>query len=727
MIVFSQNYFYINTNNSSYIMQIMPDGILRHCYYGKKIKNHNMDYFNLYTSLGFDYTAPYNSNNEITTMDALSQECPSCGRGDYRSPSVIIENSNGRNINEYKYLSHTVYSGVPVIAGMPHLESDNDSAETLEIVMKDFVSGVQLHLYYTVFDEIDIIARHIKIENITDETVFINKAMSMSLDFENNDFKMLSLYGKWANERCNETYDLHHGETIISSTRGATGHSSCPFAALVGENVSEEHGEVYAVSLIYSGNFKISAQIGQFDTTRFSAGINDDNFSWELKPGEDFSTPQAVLTYSYKGLGQMSRNFHELCRNHLGASAEKRKHPIVLNMWEAFYFEVTEQKAINTINAASDFGIDTLVLDDGWFGKRESELTSLGDWYVNTDKFPNGLSKLTNLCKDNGLNFGLWFEPEVISPESELYKKHPDWCIHLDGISPVKSRSEYLLDLSRSEVVDAVYAMISQILSEYDISYVKWDMNRNMTDNGSSHLGVRNQGEHAHRYILGVYSLMQRLRNAFPAVFFEGSAGGGGRFDFGMLYYMHQIWTSDNTDAMQRMNIQYGTSLLFPPEVQSCHVSDCPNHQTGRITPFKSRADVAQLFSFGYEFDPNVLNAEQKELLITQTAKHRKLEKWIYDATFYRLKKPWKNESSAWQMVSSDKKHSAVVYATRLTNPKKVGEYLKVTGLDKDKSYRVLPYDITVNGSTLMYAGLPIKEQYNDFTTLFFDIEEVDS
>ncbi len=725
MIIFSNNYFYITTKNSSYIMRVLPDGVLEHCYYGRCVANENMDYYNLYTNSGYDYTAPYIVNNEITALDALPQECPGCGRGDYRNPAVVIENADGRRVNDFKYCYHSLISGAVSIENLPHLECDNDSAETLEIVLKDSVSGVHLHLFYTVFAEIDVIARHIRIENTTDKTVFVDSVMSMSLDFEYSDFEMISLYGRWANERSVERYPLHHGKTTVSSSRGATGHQSCPFAALVSENADEENGEVYAVSLIYSGNFEIGAEIGQFGGTRFYAGINKENFSWELNAGESFVSPQAVLTYSYNGLGQMSRNFHEVCRRYLGAASENRKHPIVLNMWEAFYFDVTEQKVVKTINAAQDFGIDTLVLDDGWFGKRESELTSLGDWYINTDKFPNGLDNIIKLCKANGLNFGLWFEPEVISPESELYKNHPDWCIHIDGIDPIKQRSEYLLDFSREEVVEYVYNCISAILRKYDITYVKWDMNRNMTDNGSNSLGQRNQGEHAHRYILGVYGFMNSLRKEFPDVFFEGSAGGGGRFDMGILYYMHQIWTSDNTDAIGRLGIQYGTSMVFPPESISCHVSDCPNHQTGRTTPFKTRADVAQLFSFGYELDPNTLTAELKELLIAQVAKHRELENWIYNASFYRLKDPFKQDNCAWQMVSSDKSRSAVLYVTKFTNPKKPGEYLKITGLDENKKYKVLPLDITVSGNTLMYAGLPIKEQYSDFNSILFDIFEV--
>jgi len=723
MIAFANNYFYITTKSSSYIMKILPDGVLKHCYYGRRISNQNMDYYNLYT--GYSYIVPYMINNEVTTMDALPQECPSCGRGDYRNPAVVIENADGRRVNDFKYFSHRLYRGAVCLESLPYLDTDTGSAETLEIILKDLISGVHVHLFYTVFEDIDIIARHTEVRNITESTVRLHNIMSLNVDFEFSDCDMISLYGSWGKERTPERYTLHHGKATVSSNKGSSGHHSCPFAALVKKDTDEESGEAYGISLIYSGDFEIGIQVGQFGGTRFYAGINSENFSWKLQKGEIFTSPQAILTYSHEGLGKMSRNFHAACRRHLGACAQKKKHAIVWNLWEAFYFEVNEQKILDTINAVRDFGIDVLVLDDGWFGNRENESTSLGDWLINTDKFPGGFNNIIERCKSNGLKFGLWFEPEVISSESNLFKKHPDWCIHIDGVAPMKSRSELVLDFSRQEVVDAVYDSMSAILKKYDIAYVKWDMNRNITDNGSISLSNGQQGEHSHRHILGVYSLMQRFKKEFPHIFFEGSAGGGGRFDFGILYYMPQIWTSDNSDAIGRLQIQHGTSMVFPPETISCHVSACPNHQTGRVTPFKTRGDVAQLFSLGYELDPNHLTTEQIELLKVQVSKHRELEGWLENAEFYRLKQSSDCDSCAWQSVSADKSRSAVLYVTQLTKPEKVGEYLHLKGLDETKKYRVLPLKIVVSGNVLMYAGLPIKRQYRDFESIFFEILEV--
>lgn len=720
MIKSNDRYIYINTSNSSYIMQILPDGIVRHCYYGRRIPILNMDYYNLYEE--FDCTAPYFIGENCTTLDALPQECPSSGRGDYRTPAVVIENLDGRKINDFRYVSHIVYKGAPTLNDLPHLDVNVDEAETLEITLQDTITHIKLKLVYCVFDNIDVIARHIEVINDTDNTLKLTCINSAVIDFETSDFEMISLFGRWANERTIERYKLHHGKSEISSNRGATGHHSCPFAALVKSDTNEYSGEVYGISLIYSGDFKISAEENSFGGTRLVGGINSDNFSWQLNSSDAFISPQAVLTYSSEGISKMSRNFHEMCRMHLGASAKVKKHPIVLNMWEAFYFDVNEEKVLNVIEQASDFGIDTVVLDDGWFGCRQDDTSSLGDWFINKNKFPNGFDKIIELCNQKNISFGIWFEPESISPSSELYRAHPDWCIHSNYIDPVKSRNELLLDFSREEVVEEIYTRVSTILTKYDIRYVKWDMNRNFTDAGSGAISTSQQGEFAHRYILGVYSLMSRLSKDFPNVFFEGSSGGGGRFDFGILYYMPQIWASDNSDAIGRLNIQCGTSLVFPPESISAHVSICPNHQTNRTTPFKTRGDVAQLFSLGYELNPQNIDETTKQELIEQIVKHRELEDWLIDADFYRLKYSSVDDSCAWQMVSKDKSKSIVVYTVKLTQPRRIGEYVRLKGLNESTTYNVQPMCIDVSGDFLMFAGLPIKGQFDDFESLFIEI-----
>lgn len=703
-------------------MKTLKDGMLVHTYYGKKIKEQNVDFYNM--NIHYTYDPAYNADGEQTVRSALSQEFSGRGRGDYRVPAAVIKDSDGRAVNDFRYESYRIFKGIAEMDGMPHLDVNTAEAETLEIVLSDIVSGAKAHLFYVVFSDIDIIARHTVIENNTDKEVTIDSINSAVIDFTDSDFDMLSLYGRWANERTVERHPLFHGKTVLSSGRGASGNHSNPFAALARKDTTEDSGEVYAMALVYSGNFEIGADASQFGNTRFYAGMGGD-FSWQLKSGESFVSPQAILTYSCEGFTKMSHNFHSACRNHLGACAIQKKHPILLNLWEAFYFEVDEQKAITAINAAKNFGIDTVVLDDGWFGKRNSDKDSMGDWFVNKEKFPNGLQGIINCCKENNLKFGLWFEPEMVAPDSDLFRAHPDWCIHIDGVEPIKSRYEYILDLSRDEVCEYVYNTIADILKNNDISYIKWDMNRNMTDNGSAWLGKGRQGEHAHRYILGVYKLMEKFRKNFPNIFFEGCAGGGGRYDFGILYYMPQIWASDNSDAIARLKIQHGTSFVYPPETISAHVSECPNHQTGRITPFETRGNVAQLFSFGYEFNPTKMSEAEVKQINEQIKKHRQLEEWLPNAEFYRLIDPKGAEDCAWQAVSEDKKKSVAVYTAQLTQAEKPGKFLRLKGLEGDEKYLVEPYGIIAYGDLLMNAGVPIKKRLMDFESVLLEINQI--
>lgn len=723
MIRVNEKYFHIITANSSYVIRILPDKTLNHCYYGKRISNVELDDYHLF--IPHDYTASVSVDDNISTMDAIPQECPSFGRGDYRTPAVVIENDDGRTVNEFKYLRFKHYSSVAPIEGMPYLDCNTENAETLEIILCDTVTDINIHLYYTVFEDIDIIARHTRVVNQSGKDVTLRKVMSASFDFETSDFDMTTLSGRWACERSVERFPIRRGKTTVSSMQGATGHSSTPFAAISQKNADENYGEVFGMTLVYSGNFEMGVDVGQFGGARFFGGINPETFSWRLCNGDDFVTAQALITYTDNGFGQMSKNFHNACRKHLGVCTKNKPHPIVLNLWEAFYFDITEEAVIKSIRAVKNTGIDTVVLDDGWFGKRQNDETSLGDWFINSDKFPNGFGSIISECKANGLKFGLWFEPEMISEESELYKKHPDWCIRLPGISPIKSRNELVLDMSRPEVVDGVYRIISKVIRENNISYIKWDMNRNITDGGSISLEPDRQGEHFHRYILGVYSLMERLTKRFPNVFFEGCAGGGGRFDFGILYYMSQIWTSDNSDAIARLKIQHGTSYIFPPETMSAHVSACPNHQTGRTTSLDTRGNVAQLFSFGYEFDPCSIPMETRSQIICQVERHRSYEEWIYTADFYRLIDPAVNGKCSWQLVSNDRMRAAVLYAVGMVEANTCGEYIRLKGLDPDKKYLVVQMNIKTTGDILMNAGLPIRKHFTDFDSVLIDIVSI--
>lgn len=722
MILFNKgnNTFYLETEKTSYIMRILDNNCLYHCYYGNKIACDDMGYYNLFHSVGFSQNGPVEGKE--ASIDVLPQECPTRGRGDYRTPAVVVKNELGRTVNELKYKSYQIVDGKPAFTEMPQLDATREDCQTLEITLEDSTNGYEVVLYYSVFEKENVIARRTLIRNVSDRKLDILQAASLCLDVECRDLEMITLEGAWARERHIERYPLHHGMSTVESRRGASSHQLNPFVALVTKNADEDYGEVYAATLVYSGDFKISAEKDHYGNTRFMAGLNPETFNWELNAGDSFITPEALLVYSNEGLGGMSKAFHAVCRNYLGKSADKNvRHPIVINNWEAMYFDITEEKLFQFITDCKGLGIDTMVLDDGWFGHRTCDDSSLGDWFVDKNRFPEGLHNVVKCCKDNGMKFGIWFEPEMISEDSELYRAHPDWCIHAEGFQPVESRRQLVLDLSRREVCDAVYEQVAAVLTEYDISYVKWDMNRHITDNGSAWLSPNRQGEHAHRYILGVYYLMDRLVKNFPNVFFEGCSGGGGRFDFGILYYMPQIWTSDDSDAIERLKIQYGTSLVYPTSSMVAHVSACPNHQTGRVTNFKTRGDVAQICNFGYELNVGSLSEEEKEMIKEQTAQHRELEDLVAEGDFYRIHNPFEGNTCAWQLVSKDKMKSYVVFVRVNAVPNYKPEYLRVKGLDANQTYTVKQLGITACGSTLMNAGIPILIEGEDYQSLTFD------
>ncbi len=714
--------FYLETDNTSYVIRILNDSIVTHSYYGAKIPREDLAYYNVPAAINF--SASIQTGSGCNSPEALRYEYPTFGRGDYRSPAVIIQGRDGSDVNELRYLSHRILSGTPKVADLPHLDTNTDPLQTLELVLEDPVSGYEVCLYYTTFDACDVISRHAVIRNITDSPIQIKALCSASFDIESSDFDMITLQGSWARERHVERYPLHHGVSAISSRRGASSHQLNPFAAIAERSATEHSGAVYGISLIYSGDFRLAAEVDHFDTARIQIGLNPETFSWTLNPGAVFHTPEAILTYSQTGLNGMSQNLHNVCRQHLGKCADPNlKHPIIINSWEAMYFDFNEAKMIQFIKDCAGLGIDTVVMDDGWFGHRDDDFTSLGDWFIYDRKLPNGLTHIIETCRQNGMNFGIWFEPEMISRDSELFKAHPDWCIHLPHREPIESRHQLILDMSRPEVVDCIFEQMSKILGNYDISYVKWDMNRHMTDNGSALLPQGCQNELAHRYMLGVYHLIARLEAQFPHVFFEGCSGGGGRFDFGMLYYMPQIWTSDDSDAVERLKIQYGTSFAYPPCTMVAHVSACPNHQTGRTTPMETRGNVAQICSFGYEFDVGRLSEEDKAAIRIQIIKHRQMEDMINHGTFYRLVSPFETALCAWQMVSKHQNQAFVMVAWQTGAPQPKPLYLKLHGLDPIKQYHIPQLGIARSGATLMHVGLAVTMPANvDHASVAFDL-----
>lgn len=722
MISVKNNFFYLETKKTSYVIRILSNGTLQHVYYGKKVKQDDMSYYHLFQGHGF---SPLIKMDEgWTSLDTIPQEYPVFGRGDYRNPALIVETSDGRCVNELSFREFEVISGRMHLEGLPQLDANIEAVQTLAIKLQDQAAGYEVTLYYSVFFDEDVISRYVCVKNVSDDTIQIRNIASLSVDFENSSYELLTLKGAWARERHISRRQLEHGITSIESRRGASSHHLNPFAALVSKNTDEFNGSAYGFSFIYSADFKISAEVSQYECTRVQVGINPETFSWKLMPGEVFITPEAIMTYSDCGLNNMSQNFHNVCRNHLGKCADKTlSHPIIINSWEAMYFELNEEKIKKFILDCKDLGIDTFVMDDGWFGHRDWDDSSLGDWFVDKKKFPNGLHHIIDFCHQHGMKFGIWFEPEMISHDSLLYKKHPEWCIHYKDVSPVECRNQYVLDMSRKDVVDGIFEQMEQFLTEYDVSYVKWDFNRNLTDNGSAMLPIECQKEHTHRYMLGVYDLMKRLNNRFPKVFFEGCSGGGGRCDFGILYYAPQIWTSDDSDAMERLLIQYGSSLVYPPATMVGHVSACPNHQTGRITPFETRGEVAQMCNYGYELNVGELSKEEKKMICQQIEKHRYLDSMIQEGDFYRLSNPFENNLCAWQLVSTDLKQSYVMAVFQRKIPNAKGVYLKLRGLEDNADYFIKELGLQISGSTLMNAGIPIRMSEREYETISFELE----
>lgn len=630
--------FALSGKSYSYIMYVNAAGFLQFVYYGAKI---NCDEY--LTKFYADTLAPVPDGFNIDcAFDAMPSEYGFFGKGDYRAPSALFVRNDGFRASRFIYKSHTVISGVVDLGVMPHVRSGGD---TLSVILKDQLSDMEITLNYTVFDDSDVLVKNAILTNTGKDAVNVAKAFSFCLELPDAQFEIMRLHGRWANERIPELTPVGHGTVRIESTRGGSSHQMNPFAALLREHCTEQSGECYGFNLLYSGSFAIETEVSQYGALRIQGGINDFGFEWKLSTGERFITPQAALCYSNCGMGNMSREFADFFRSRIiDPQRVFDRRPIVINNWEATYFDFDRDKLFDIIDVAAELGMDTFVLDDGWFGKRDSDTSGLGDWVVNEKKLVGGLKAIADHCKEKGVKFGLWFEPEMISEDSNLYRAHPDYAIGKRGVTPSRSRNQLVLDFSRRDVVDCIFSAVSKVLESCDISYVKWDMNRFLSEFYSEALSADRQGELAHRYILGVYDLAHRLTSAFPNVFFEGCAGGGGRFDGGMLYYFPQIWTSDDTDAYERTKIQWGTSMCYPVSAMSCHVSACPNHQTQRITPLNTRGAIASLGATGYELDLTKISSEEKEQIKTQIRDYKAIDELVLRGDLYRLKDPFKDD-----------------------------------------------------------------------------------
>lgn len=701
--------FHLQTNVSSYIFRVMKNNQLGQLYYGQKIR-HRSSFAHLHKTEYRESVVSVFPDDSEFSLSTQKQEYPAYGTGDFRYPAFEVKQQNGSRVTNFEYKSYSISKGKPKLDGLPgtYAESD-DEATTLDILLSDDVLNMDIHLVYTVFEKYGAITRNAKFVNCGSDAVDLKIAMSASVDFPDDNFVMMQFSGSWARERHLYERALRPGIQSISSTRTASSAQQNPFLVLRRPETTEDHGSVYGFSFVYSGNFLAQVEVDDYGVSRVTMGINPFDFNWKLAPGEHFLTPEVVMIYSADGLTGMSQSYQTLYRERLVRGIWKdRARPILINNWEATYFNFNEGKIVSIAKQAKKLGVELFVLDDGWFGKRDDDTTSLGDWLVDMKKLPNGLEGLSERIRKLDLNFGLWFEPEMISEKSTLYKNHPDWVIHVPGRRMSPGRNQYVLDFSRHEVVDYLYVCISSAIEEGKLSYIKWDMNRHMTEIYSAVLPADRQQELGHRYILGVYRLYDKLTSAYPDVLFESCASGGGRFDPGILYYAPQTWTSDDTDALERLKIQYGTSFVYPLSAMGAHVSAVPNHQVHRTTPLKTRAAVAFFGVFGYELDVTKMTDEEKEEVKRQISFYKANRQLIQYGDFYRMESPYHQDGNvtSWIVVSPDMKEALAARYQVMAKPNPQFDRIYFKGLNPDLRYKLEGSDQTYYGDELMHAGL---------------------
>ena len=708
--------FTLQTKNTTYQMQVDRYGFLLHLYYGKKTDT-CMDYLLTYYDRGFSGN-PYDAGEDRTySMDTLPQEFPCYGNGDFRSTAFAVENADGSMSCDLRYKSHTIRDGKYNLEGLPAVYASDEESQTLEILMEDPVTGVKVVLLYGVLPAQDIITRSVSVKNESSGKIYLNKIESASLDFLYGDYELLTFYGRHAMERNVQRVPVVHGTQKIGSVRGTSSHQYNPMMILAEKETTEDKGNCYAMSFVYSGCFQGEVLKDQLNQTRMMLGLQEEAFRYPLETGEMFQAPEVILSYSSEGMNRLSQNLHHCIRQHICRGKYKEEiRPILINSWEAAYFDFTGDTIYELAKAAKEVNIDMLVMDDGWFGKRDDDNSGLGDWFVNEKKLGGTLGNLIKRINDLGVKFGIWIEPEMVSEDSDLYRKHPDWALTVPGRNPVRSRNQLVLDFSRKEVVDEIYDQICKVLDQGNIEYVKWDMNRSLMDVYSS--VTRDQGRVLHDYVLGLYDFLERLVQRYPNLLIEGCSGGGGRFDAGMMYYTPQIWCSDNTDAIDRLRIQYGTSFGYPVSVVGSHVSAVPNHQTGRKTPLHTRGVVAMSGTFGYELNLMKLSEEEKQEIREQIAEYKSYAPIIQNGLYYRLSDPTTEEICAWEFVHTDEKEQSKVLLNivmQVIHGNMTVNYVKLQGLEEMAVYREEKSGKRYTGAALMYGGMPLPIEPGEY------------
>lgn len=709
--------FTLTTAHTTYQMQADAQGYLLHLYYGARTAG-EMDYLLNYGDRGFSGNPNSAGSDRTYSLDALPQEYPSLGTGDFRNYALNIENADGSQCCNPVYITHEIAAGKYTLKGLPFVRAEENEAETLKIILEDPVTKVELHLLYGVLEKEDIITRSVIIKNAGKAPVTVKKAQSACLDFLHGDYDLIKFYGRHAMERNMERMPVSHESTRIGSRRGTSSHQYNPGVILAGKNTNEDSGSCYGMLFVYSGNFLVEAEKDQYDQTRIQMGLTDELFAYPLEAGAEFIAPEVILSYTNKGLSRLSQQYHHCIMNHIcqGKYVHANR-PVLINSWEAAYFDFTGDTIVELAKEAKALGIDMVVMDDGWFGKRNDDNSSLGDWYVNEEKLGGTLTKLIERVNAEGVKFGIWIEPEMVSEDSDLYREHPDWAITIPGRKPVRSRNQLVLDFSRKEVRDEIFKRICAVLDQGNVEYIKWDMNRSLADIYAPNV--------TYDYVLGVYDFLEKLTNRYPDILIEGCSGGGGRFDAGMLYYTPQIWCSDNTDAINRTRIQYGTSFFYPVAAMGSHVSAVPNHQTGRVTSMHTRGVAAMSGTFGYELNPALLNAKEKAEIRAQLAQYREYQELIREGDYYRLSNPFQDNFAAWMVVSDDRS-KALVSVIRLTaeaNPP--AAYVTLKGMEEDAFYREKTTGKVYPGAALMEAGILLPAAVSEYEAYQIALERV--
>ena len=720
--------FHLRNNEISYILCVEELNILAHVYFGERISNYSggLKYPRFERSFSTNFSEISHRNY---SRDTLLHEYPTIGNGDFRIPAIEVEQENGVALLDLRYERYEILDGKPALNGLPssYLTND-DQAKTLVIYLKDDCAKVEVGLNYTIFRDLAVICRSVIVKNYGQSNIRLNRAMSVCLDMPHTEFEVVDLNGSWGAERQISRHSISPGIKIFSSTRGTSSHQQNPFIALVEKSTTENQGQVYGMALVYSGNHEEFIEQDQYGQLRLGCGIASYGFSWILEPDNVFQTPESVMVYSRKGLNEMSHTFHDFVNQHIVRGKYQSKlRPILINNWEATYFDFDDEKIKEIIDSSAELGIELFVLDDGWFGQRSNDRQALGDWFENKKKLKMGLNGISQYAKSKNMMFGLWFEPEMISENSDLYRNHPEWVLSAPGYGKTFSRNQWVLDLSRQDVREYIKQIMDQTLENVSIDYIKWDMNRYLTEVYSDLLPTYKQGEVYHRYVSGLYELMEYFTKKYPEILFEGCSGGGGRFDLGVLCYMPQIWTSDNTDAIARLKIQYGTSLVYPISTMGAHVSAVPNHQTHRITNLAIRGAVASSGMLGYELNPTELSNEEKEEIRTQIAFYKKYQQLIQEGIFYRLRSPFENNETIWLFVSRDQRKALLFYFQKMAQAAPKLDVVKIPGLNPNAKY-LIDNKVIYGGDELARCGFYLFPFLNgDYMAKVFEIQQLDT